>query len=237
MLQKTRSHPSFYFLVSHESHISLKAVTTAKQKGVVMLTLPPHTSHHLQPLDKTVCYSIKTYYNSAMDGWMRTNPGRTVTIYQVPELVNQAFMSALTSRITSRFRVTGIFPFNRDIFTDEDYAPSILTDRPNPEEPSTSAAADLPGSSHEEPTNATCLEAGSDPGEPPTLLEPNPEQSSSDETDSSAHWGYVSPEAILPLPKATARRPRMRRKKVKSKIVTDTPEKMELEKAQKRKRR
>lgn len=130
--------------------------------------------------------------------------------------------------------MTGIFPFNRDIFADEDYAPSIITDRPNPEEPSTSAAADLPGPSHEEPTHATGLEAGLDPGEPPTLPEPIPEQSSSDKAGSSAHLGYVSPEAI-PLPKATARRPRMRRKKVKSKIVTDTPEKMELEKAQKEK--
>lgn len=34
---------------------------------------------------------------------------------------------------------------------------------------------------------------------------------------------------------ATARRPRMRRKKIKSKLVTNTPEKMELEKVQQEK--
>ncbi len=45
----------------------------------------------------------------------------------------------------------------------------------------------------------------------------------------------MSPKVILPLPKATARRPRMTRKKVKTRIVTDTPEKMELEKAHKEK--
>ncbi|KAL2086177.1 hypothetical protein ACEWY4_017236 [Coilia grayii] len=220
------NNPVLLILDNHESHISLKAVTTAKENGVVMLTLPPHTSHRLQPLDKTVYYPLKTFYNSAMDGWMRTNPSRTITIYEVPGLVNQAFMSAMTPRnITSGFRVTGIFPFNRDIFPDEDYAPSMLTDRPNPEEPSTSSATDLPGSSHEEPTHATGQEAGPDPTSP----ELNPEQPSSGLTG-FAQLGYVSPEAILPLP---ARKARMKRKKIKSKIMTDTPEKMELERAQK----
>jgi len=114
----------------------------------------------------------------------------------------------------------------------------MVTDRPNPEEPSTraAAAADPPGPSHEEPTHAKGLETGPDPGVPPaTLPEPNPEHSSSDETGSGAHGNYVSPKVILPLPKATARRPRMMRKKVKTKILTDTPEKMELEEAHKEK--
>ncbi len=85
---------------------------------------------------------------------MRTHPGRTVLIYEVAELVKQAFMSAMTpTNITSGFRATGIYPYNRDIFPDEDYAPSMVTDRPNPEEPSTSAAADPSGPSHEEPTH------------------------------------------------------------------------------------
>ncbi len=48
--------------------ISLKAVTTAKENGVVMLTLPPHTSHRSQPLDKTVYGPLKTYTFRAMDG-------------------------------------------------------------------------------------------------------------------------------------------------------------------------
>ncbi len=176
---------------------------------------------------------------------MLTHPGRTVSIYEITELVKQAFMSAMTpTNITSGFRATGIYPYNRDIFPDEDYAPSMVTDRPNPEEPSTSDAADPSGPSHEEPTHATGLEAGPDPGEPPatlpepnpaTLPEPNPQHSLSDETGSGAHGSYVSPKVILPLPKATARRPRMTRKKVKTRIVTDTPEKMELEKAHKEK--
>ncbi|XP_034077842.1 uncharacterized protein LOC117549854 [Gymnodraco acuticeps] len=143
----------------------------------------------------------------------------------------------------------------KDIFPEEDYAPSMVTDRANPEdepsatadlpgeepstsaaahlpgeEPSTSAAAHLPGPSHE-PTHVT---ADPDPGEPPATLT-NPEHLSSDKSGSSAHLGYVSPEVILPLPKATERKKKCVRKKVKTRIVTDTPEKMELEKAHKEK--
>ncbi|CAL8389121.1 unnamed protein product [Arctogadus glacialis] len=45
------------------------------------------------------------------------------------------------------------YPFNGDIFPDEDYAPSVVTDRANPED-EPSATAELPGPSHE-PTHVT----------------------------------------------------------------------------------
>ncbi|KAL7891114.1 hypothetical protein AOLI_G00005900 [Acnodon oligacanthus] len=191
------NHPVLLILDNQESHISLKAVTTAKENGVVMLTLPPHTSYRLQPLDKTVYYSMKTCYNSAMDGLMRTNPGRTVMIYEVPELVNQTFMSAITPRnITSGFIVMGIYPFNRDIFPDEDYAPSMLTGQTQKSPPPVLVL--------------TCLDHH-------MRSQPKPQVLKQVQTQGS-HPFF---------------RNQMRRKKVKSKIVTDTPEKMELEKAQK----
>ena len=34
--------------------------------------------------------------------------------------------------IIKGFEVTGIYPFNRNIFTDVEYAPSFVNDRPNP---------------------------------------------------------------------------------------------------------
>lgn len=68
-----------------------------------------------------------------------------------------------------------------------------------------------------------------------TCTVPNPEHSSTHKSGSSAHLGYVSPEVILPLPKATERTNRIVRNKVKTRTVTDTPEKMDLEKAHKEK--
>lgn len=39
---------------NHETHVSIQAITKAKENGIVLLTIPPHTSHKLQPLDMGV---------------------------------------------------------------------------------------------------------------------------------------------------------------------------------------
>ena len=63
--------------------------------------------------------------------WMRTNPGKTLATYEIPQLVNQAFIRAMNPlNILSGFQATGIFPYNREVFQDIDYAPALVTDRP-----------------------------------------------------------------------------------------------------------
>jgi len=52
-----------------------------------------------------------------------------VTFYEIPTLVNQAQMIAMIPRhITAGFQVTCIHPFNRDIFSETDFAPAAPTD-------------------------------------------------------------------------------------------------------------
>jgi hypothetical protein len=54
-----------------------------------------------------------------------------MAIYNIPSIVSQSLPNVLTPKnIKSEFLVTGIWPFNRDIFTDEDFLPSDVTDRP-----------------------------------------------------------------------------------------------------------
>jgi hypothetical protein len=56
-----------------------------------------------------------------------------MTIYDVPSLTCQAWQYSLTiSNITAGFQKSGIYPYNPDVFTDADFAPSIVTDRPDP---------------------------------------------------------------------------------------------------------
>ena len=42
-------HKILLILDNHESHISLDVIDKAKSAGIVMLTIPPHTSHQLNP--------------------------------------------------------------------------------------------------------------------------------------------------------------------------------------------
>ena len=65
-----------------------------------------------------------------MDEWMRSNPGKIVTIYNIPALINKACLAAFTpSNIQAGFKSTGIYPFCRDIFDESAFASSELTNR------------------------------------------------------------------------------------------------------------
>ena len=56
-----------------------------------------------------------------------------MTIYDIPEIVAKALpLAATPTNICSGFRVAGVFPFDREIFEEDEYAPSYTTDRPDP---------------------------------------------------------------------------------------------------------
>ncbi|KAJ8967715.1 hypothetical protein NQ314_002661 [Rhamnusium bicolor] len=97
----------------------------------MLLSLPPHTSGKLQPLDKAVYKSLKSNFNIACNDWMVMNPGKTITIYEIAGLLGIAFPKAFTpANIINLFRSTRIWPLNRNIFSDEDFLSSSVTDRP-----------------------------------------------------------------------------------------------------------
>lgn len=74
-------------LDGHKSHThSIKALDRTSEAGVMMLSLPPHTSHRLQPLDIAFFRPLKVYYSQQIDQWMRANPGRAVTMFQLRRL-------------------------------------------------------------------------------------------------------------------------------------------------------
>lgn len=118
-------------LDNHESHITINSLNFCKNNGIVLLTLPPHTSHKLQPLDRTVYGSLKTLFNQACNNWMISHPGKPITIYNISSLFGQAYELAFTMKNINRgFEVTGIWPLNRNIFGEDEFLCSFVTDRP-----------------------------------------------------------------------------------------------------------
>ena len=57
------------------------------ENGVVMLSLPPHCSHRLQPLDHSVYGPLKKLVYSACDSWILSHPGNSMSIYDIPAIV------------------------------------------------------------------------------------------------------------------------------------------------------
>jgi hypothetical protein len=59
---------------------------------------------------------------------MTNHPGKPMTIYDVAEVVGKTFPLAFTPKnIQTGFEASGIKPFNRDIFTDDEYLSSYVT--------------------------------------------------------------------------------------------------------------
>nr|XP_033472895.1 jerky protein homolog-like [Epinephelus lanceolatus] len=125
----SREKPCLLLLDNHSSHLSVEGLEYAKNNGVVMLSFPPHCSHRLQPLDVSVYGPLKRQINSASSAWMLNNPGKTMTIYDIPKIVATAFPLAFTlSNIQAGFRATGIYPFNREVFPEPEFAPATTTE-------------------------------------------------------------------------------------------------------------
>lgn len=126
----SQEDPVLLILDNHSSHISLEAVKYARSSNIVMLTLPPHGSHKLQPLDRCLYSPLKTKYSIECDKFMSQHPGRGITQYQVARLFNEAYKKVATmGNAESGFRVTGIFPYDDDLFDESDFAPSFVTDQ------------------------------------------------------------------------------------------------------------
>ncbi|KAI4455735.1 dna-directed rna polymerases i ii and iii subunit rpabc2 [Holotrichia oblita] len=126
-------NPCLLLIDNHAPHLSIEALDLAKESGVTIITLHPHTLAKMQPLDVGVFSPFKCYYNNAMDSWLVRHPGCPVSIYDVGEVIGIAFTRAMTTEnITKALKKTGIFPFDRDVFSSDDLLPSTVTDRPNP---------------------------------------------------------------------------------------------------------
>ena len=63
-------------LDNHEAHMSIDFIDSASENGVIVLTIPPHTSHKIQPLDMTVYGPFKRHYNHEIDSWLVPHPGK-----------------------------------------------------------------------------------------------------------------------------------------------------------------
>lgn len=163
------------------------------------------------------------------------NPGKTISIYDVAGLLGKAFPQAFTPKnIVNGFISTGIWPLNRNIYNDDDFLSSSVTDRPqavpstpSTGEPSTSSTAkpskDLPPL--EIIRNTTPLPLAQN------MINESPTVEHQRETiaNSSTNSNYFSPIEVRPYPAAKERaQQRKGKKRRKTQILTDTPIKAQI---------
>lgn len=248
------SDPILLLLDNHQSHIDINVVEKAKSNSIIMLSFPPHCTHRLQPLDVGVNAPFKNYCAKAQDNWMRNNPGKTMSIYEIPEIVKYALPLAVTPvNVMSAFRKAGIWPYDPNVFTEDDYAPSFVTDRPlasiNTYEATASAISDNIITNNSEAVSEIVTRiddyasgtVNTSIGECQIFDVPGPSgavnvppSSGVIEEQLGKHVPF-SPELVRPFPKAPPRIGTHKRRIRKSTILTDTPEKQALAEEQSKK--
>lgn len=123
--------PVLLVLDGHATHTkNIKLLDIAKENHIHILVIPPHTSHRLQPLDVGFMAPLSIYYEQEVKCWLRNNPGKVVTLYEVGKLFGTAFQRAATvQNAISAFKNTGICPFNPHVFPEELFCPAETTNQ------------------------------------------------------------------------------------------------------------
>jgi hypothetical protein len=140
---------------------------------------------------------------------MLSNPGKLLTIYNAASIIGKAFGKAFTKCNTEKgFNVTRIHPLNENIFCEDEFLSSYVTDRPYSQ---MSVSDNVPSSSLGSKHNKAVIS----------------KLRTSTKIIRSMKEG-LSPEIIRPFPQAGPRKTRGR-KRGKTRILTDTSEKNEIE--------
>ena len=108
------SRPVVLLMDGHSSHFCPNMIRMAAKEKVILFTLPPNTTHLIQPLDKGCFGPLKVAWRQACHRFCSQNPGRVVSIYDFSALLSEAWGQSITVKnITGGFKVTGVYPVDR----------------------------------------------------------------------------------------------------------------------------
>ncbi|KAK2710071.1 hypothetical protein QYM36_013670 [Artemia franciscana] len=115
-------------LDGHSTHTkNLEVKDYARDNGASLPFLPPHCSHKLQALDVSFMKPLSPHYGDELRKWLRCNPGKVLTVFQISTLFGPAFIqSASTNTAIQGFKEAGIWPTNPAIISDSDFLPADL---------------------------------------------------------------------------------------------------------------
>lgn len=241
----TKENPVLLLLDGHCSHKTLAVINFCRDNNIHLISSPPHTTHKLQPLDRTFMKPFKDVYNQQCDMWMRANAGSRITDNDIAGLVSKAFTKVARLDIAaSGFKCTGIYPFDRHLFSDLDYLAADMTNIPL-EEPETSS--NTPGCSGEVSMSVSDLALAGNPStncdaekidnlvseeakDPPEESTNEPRISNAKPSTSFNADVIEIVHKLSPLPDAAKKRSAARKRKwERSEILTSSPYKIAVE--------
>lgn len=220
VVKPTINDPVLLIFDNHTTHISIEVYNFCKSNGICIVTLPPHTSHKLQPLDLTFFGPFKAAFNRECDLFLKSHPHEKISMYDLASILNKSYIKIATlDKGISGFSSSGIYPLDTNKFSQDDFAPAqeyqtviLETDK----------KLHL---SNVQRNLLTAYEVQPD----------NIQRRDMPSTSTGIYHESISLESLHPVPKANppATQGRESRKR-KSIILTDSPMKNELEETKKK---
>ena len=82
-------------------------------------------------LVRSVKIPLKRFCNAACKEWLTSHPGKVMTIYNVADNFGNAFLRAIVpANITPGFKVSRVYPLDRNIFHDDELLFSYIMNCP-----------------------------------------------------------------------------------------------------------
>ncbi|XP_069112283.1 tigger transposable element-derived protein 6-like [Argopecten irradians] len=124
--------PQLLLLDGHSSHETLGILEMAVANHIHVFCLPPHTTHMLQPLDRSVFGPFNRAYNQACSEFLAESAYHVVNKGSFPQLFKKAWdVGVSPNNIVSGFKACGIVPLNPQAVPAAAYQPSVATDLPH----------------------------------------------------------------------------------------------------------
>lgn len=114
----------------HASHVkNLPVLDYARDNNIILMSLPPHTTHFMQPLDRSFFRPLKAFYNNACRTFVLNHPGKQISKLHFGKLLNQAWGKAATVETACNgFKACGLFPVDRDAIPEHAYLPASTSE-------------------------------------------------------------------------------------------------------------
>lgn len=131
----SKDDPVLLLMDNHSTHSTLRSYHYCRDNGIKVVSVPPHTSHRLQPLDVGFFGPLKSAYNQECDRYIKARKHEKILQTDIAELFKTAFNKvAAVEKGVKAFETTGIYPFNRSVFSDEEFSTLLVDPAPNAEQ-------------------------------------------------------------------------------------------------------